>query len=143
MSNPAHPIDRRKFLRAAGLAGAAFPGMTTLAAAEAAKPDPLITDVQDWQRYLGDGVDKRPYGSPSKFEKHVVRRDVPWLTASPESSVNFTPLHELEGIITTFISGNQFSVNGVPVAASGIAVPTGLALGARVEVQAFSGKTDL
>ena len=100
MSNPAHPIDRRKFLRAAGLAGAALPGMTTLAAAEAAKPDPLITDVQDWQRYLGDGVDKRPYGSPSKFEKHVVRRDVPWLTASPESSVNFTPLHELDGIIT-------------------------------------------
>jgi sulfane dehydrogenase subunit SoxC len=100
MSNSAHPIDRRKFLRAAGLAGAALPGMTTLAAAEAAKPDPLITDVQDWQRYLGDGVDKRPYGSPSKFEKHVVRRDVPWLTASPESSVNFTPLHELDGIIT-------------------------------------------
>ena len=42
---------------------------------------------------------------------------------------------ELEGTITTFISGNQFSVNGVPVAASGIAVPTGLALGARVEVK--------
>ena len=66
----------------------------------AAKPDPVITEVQDWQRYLGDGVDKRPYGSPSKFEKNVIRRDVPWLTASAESSVNFTPLHELDGIIT-------------------------------------------
>ncbi|ETR76572.1 molybdopterin binding oxidoreductase [Afipia sp. P52-10] len=96
----AHPINRRGFLRAAGLAGAALPGLATMAAAEAQKPDPLITEVQDWQRYLGDGVDKRPYGVPSKFEKHVVRRDVPWLTASPESSVNFTPLHELEGIIT-------------------------------------------
>jgi sulfane dehydrogenase subunit SoxC len=96
----AHSINRRRFLRAAGIAGAALPGMTALAAAEAPKPDPLITDVQDWQRYLGDGVDKRPYGSPSKFEKHVVRRDVSWLTASPESSVNFTPLHELDGIIT-------------------------------------------
>ncbi len=37
---------------------------------------------------------------PSRYEKNVVRRDVPWLTASPESSVNFTPLHDLDGIIT-------------------------------------------
>ena len=29
-----------------------------------------------------------------------MRRDVEWLTASRESSVNFTPLHELDGIIT-------------------------------------------
>jgi sulfane dehydrogenase subunit SoxC len=49
---------------------------------------------------LGEGVDARPYGTPSAFEKHVVRRDVSWLTASPQSSVNFTPLHELDGIIT-------------------------------------------
>jgi sulfane dehydrogenase subunit SoxC len=30
----------------------------------------------------------------------VVRRNVPWLTADSVSSVNFTPLHEMEGIIT-------------------------------------------
>ncbi len=94
-------LSRRRFLRAAGLAGAgaalvARPGI----ADEVPKPDPLITEVQDWQRYLGDGVDKHPYGSPSKFEKHVIRRDVPWLTADAQSSVNFTPLHELDGIIT-------------------------------------------
>ncbi len=29
-----------------------------------------------------------------------MRRNVEWLTASTESSVNFTPLHELDGIIT-------------------------------------------
>ena len=29
-----------------------------------------------------------------------IRRTVPWLTATPESSVSFTPLHELDGIIT-------------------------------------------
>ncbi len=85
----------------AGLAGAGVAlGAVPSIASEAAKPDPLITEVQDWSRYLGDGVDKRPYGSPSKFEKNVVRRDVSWLTASAESSVNFTPLHELDGIIT-------------------------------------------
>jgi sulfane dehydrogenase subunit SoxC len=94
-------LSRRRFLRAAGLAGAgaalvARPGM----AGEASKPDPLITEVQDWQRYLGDGVDKHPYGSPSKFEKDVVRRTVSWLTADTQSSINFTPLHELDGIIT-------------------------------------------
>ncbi|MBX9647811.1 MAG: sulfite dehydrogenase [Xanthobacteraceae bacterium] len=94
-------LDRRRFLRAAGLAGAgAAIAAAPAIAGEPAKPDPLITEVQDWSRYLGDGVDKRPYGSPSKFEKGVVRRDVSWLTASAESSVNFTPLHELDGIIT-------------------------------------------
>ena len=94
-------LNRRRFLGGAGLAGAgAVLSAIPAVAGEGVKPDPVITDVQDWQRYLGDGVDKRPYGMPSKFEKNVIRRDVSWLTASAESSVNFTPLHELDGIIT-------------------------------------------
>ena len=44
-----------------------------------AVPDPAITELPDWTRYLGDGVDARPYGLPSKFEKDVIRRDVEWL----------------------------------------------------------------
>lgn len=101
MTSPAKPdaLSRRRFLGGAALAGAGLAG-TGFAHAEAGKPDPLITEVQDWSRYLGEGVDKRPYGTPSRFEKNVIRRDVSWLTASPESSVNFTPLHELDGIIT-------------------------------------------
>ncbi len=91
-----HRPSRRGFIGAAALAGAGFAALP----ARAQTPDPLITDVQDWNRYLGDGVDQRPYGAPSRFEKHIVRRDVSWLTASPQSSVNFTPLHELDGIIT-------------------------------------------
>lgn len=98
--NQAGPLSRRRFLGAAGVAGAGLAATTLPLRAEAPAPDPLITEVQDWNRYLGEGVDKRPYGTPSRFEKHVVRRDVSWLTASPESSVNFTPLHELDGIIT-------------------------------------------
>ena len=94
-------LSRRRFLSGAGVAGvSAALSVIPAVAGEGAKPDPLITDVQDWNRYLGDGVDKRPYGMPSKFEKNVIRRDVSWLTASAESSVNFTPLHELDGIIT-------------------------------------------
>lgn len=89
---------RRRFLSAAGLAGAAI--ATGGLGARAAAPDPAITEVQDWNRYLGEGVQSRPYGTPSSFEKDVVRRDVEWLTASRESSVNFTPLHALDGVIT-------------------------------------------
>lgn len=57
-------------------------------------------NVPDWSRQLGDGVVARTYGIPSKHEAHVVRRDVEWLTASRQSSVSFTPIHELDGIIT-------------------------------------------
>ena len=93
-------LDRRRFLGATG-AGAvmAASGGVAFAQAAPAKPDPLITEVQDWNRYLGDGVAAHPYGKPSKFEKNVIRRDVEWLTASRESSVNFTPIHALDGII--------------------------------------------
>lgn len=92
-------LSRRRFLGAATAAGAGL-AAAGAARAQAPAPDPLITDVQDWNRYLGDGVDQRPYGAPSRFEKHIIRRDVSWLTASPQSSVNFTPLHALDGIIT-------------------------------------------
>jgi sulfane dehydrogenase subunit SoxC len=91
--------SRRHFLKGAAVAGATA-AMATQATAQAAKPDPLITDIQDWNRTLGPGVDAAPYGKPSKFEAHVVRRNVPWLTADAASSVNFTPLHELDGIVT-------------------------------------------
>jgi sulfane dehydrogenase subunit SoxC len=92
-------LSRRGFIGATGMAGLAA-SILPARAAPPGSPDPAITEVQDWARYLGDGVAARPYGSPSKFEKHVIRRDVEWLTASRESSVNFTPLHDLDGIIT-------------------------------------------
>ena len=96
----AEKLNRRGFLRTGGIAAAGLATTGFAARAETAKPDPLITEVQDWQRYLGEGVEKFPYGSPSPFEKNVVRRDVSWLTADTKSSVNFTPLHALDGIIT-------------------------------------------
>src|SRR3954452_3981036 len=87
---------RRRFLTAAGSTGAAMAGGSALAG----NPKKLPPNVPDWTRQLGDGVAVRPYGQPSKHEAHVIRRDVQWLTASRESSVSFTPLHELDGIIT-------------------------------------------
>ena len=90
--------SRRAFLKG-GLAGVAAVAGTAVAA-RAADGESLITEIQDWNRYPGDGVDARPYGRPSQFEAHVVRKNVPWLTSDAISSVNFTPLHELDGIIT-------------------------------------------
>ena len=90
--------SRRSFL-AAG-AGVAATMLAKPAAAEAGNPANQPPNVPEWTKSLGEGVAVRPYGKPSKFEKDVVRRDVEWLTASRESSVSFTPLHELEGIIT-------------------------------------------
>ena len=97
--NTSSPLSRRGLLRVAGLAGAAA-GLGTGKALAAGAPDPAITEIQDWNRYLGAGVEAAPYGKPSKLEKDVIRRNVPWLTAGTESSINFTPIHALDGIIT-------------------------------------------
>lgn len=90
--------SRRSVLRAGLAAGVALP-VASLARAQSA-PDPLITEVQDWARYSGAPVDATPYGLPIRFESEVVRRNVPWLTADPISSINFTPIHALDGTIT-------------------------------------------
>lgn len=97
MSDTISKPSRRGFLTG-GLAAAG--GLVAASGARAAGPDPAITEVQEWNQALGLGVDARPYGTPSPFEAHVKRRNVEWLTASRESSVNFTPLHELDGFVT-------------------------------------------
>ncbi|TMM52848.1 sulfite dehydrogenase [Sulfitobacter sabulilitoris] len=86
--------SRRAFLQGAATMGA---GLTLGGQARAA--DPAIA-VKPWMQELGDGVDTSPYGMPSEYEAHVKRRNVEWLTADTVSSINFTPLHELDGIIT-------------------------------------------
>jgi sulfane dehydrogenase subunit SoxC len=90
----------RRSLLKAGLAAGSLAATAGLVRAGEANPENLPPNVADWSRYLGAGVDAAPYGVPSEHEAHVVRRSVEWLTASRESSVNFTPLHELDGIIT-------------------------------------------
>jgi sulfane dehydrogenase subunit SoxC len=79
----------------AGAAALAVAATGRARAGEAAPPaDP------DWSQSLGPGVGETVYGSPSKFEADSIRRTVPWLTASPESSISFTPLQYQTGIIT-------------------------------------------
>ena len=70
--------------------------------------------VPHWSRSLGAPVLASPYGVPSKFESNVRRRESPGLTRTPHSSVSFTPLQSLFGIITP--SGLHFERHhaGVP-----------------------------
>lgn len=99
MSKMDSPRQSRRGFLAAG-AGVAASMLAKPALAGSGNPANQPPNVPGWTKSLGDGVAVRPYGKPSKFEKDVIRRDVEWLTASRESSVSFTPLHELEGIIT-------------------------------------------
>jgi len=90
----------RKASRRQFLGGAAAAGVGAVAGRAAQAGDPLITQVQDWASGHGDGVDATPYGLPSIHETDVVRRTVDWLTADSISSINFTPIHALDGTIT-------------------------------------------
>ena len=79
---------RRSFLKlGAAAAGSVLAG----AGAKAAEPGAPPADAP-WSLSLGAGVVDRPYGQPSKFERDVIRRNVPWLTGSRESSVSFSPI---------------------------------------------------
>ena len=92
--------SRRAALRAGLAGGAAALVAPSIAAAAESDPANLPPNVADWTRMLGEGVGARPYGKRAKYEEHIARRDVSWLTASPQSSVSFTPLHEIDGTIT-------------------------------------------
>ncbi|WP_116132083.1 sulfite dehydrogenase [Tropicimonas sp. IMCC34043] len=90
--------SRRQFLAGAAAVGAG--AVASPAARAAVTPDPLITEVQEWASATGAGVDATPYGLPIEYESDVIRRNVAWLTADTISSINFSPIHALDGTIT-------------------------------------------
>ena len=100
MTDKERRSSRRAFLKAGLASGAAAMSSAAIAGPQSGNPANQPPNVPDWTRSLGDGVAVRAYGKPSKFEANVIRRDVEWLTASRESSVSFTPIHALDGIIT-------------------------------------------
>jgi len=99
MAKPPPPdhLRRRAFLKGSL---AVVGGLGASSAQALGGADPAITELQPWRQELGPGVDAAPYGLPSPYEANVRRRRVPWLTAETRSSINFTPLHQLDGIIT-------------------------------------------
>ncbi len=90
-------LQRRSLIRT-GLGGTALATSGLLGAAGGAKAAGL--GVPEWSQYLGASVDESPYGMPSSHEETVIRRSVEWLTATRESSINFTPLYALDGFVT-------------------------------------------
>jgi sulfane dehydrogenase subunit SoxC len=100
---------RRKLLQ-----GAAVLGVGGTARADDGLAKNLPPNVPEWSRTLGAPILASPYGVPSKYEANVRRRESPGLTRTPHSSVAFTPLQNLFGIITP--SGLHFERHhaGVP-----------------------------
>ena len=92
------PIMKRRDLLTKGFGVMA--GGYLMAKGQTAEAGNLPPEIPEWSKVLGRGVTSVPYGQPSPYEKHVIRRTVPWLTADRISSISFTPLHELQGIIT-------------------------------------------
>ncbi|NPA51169.1 MAG: sulfite dehydrogenase [Epsilonproteobacteria bacterium] len=105
------PKDQRRDFLKKGVsfsigAAAALSGAVSLNAKEKkefpeCKVDPknLPPNIAEWGKHWGRDVNEYPYGQPSKYEKNVIRRIVPWLTADQKASVSFTPWQDLEGTI--------------------------------------------
>jgi sulfane dehydrogenase subunit SoxC len=93
--------SRRGFMRQAAVAaGGALASAASPALAQSAGNAGDAPNLPSWTRSLGPGVAVTGYGLPSKYESSVQRRQSPGLTRSPQSSVSFTPLQNLFGIIT-------------------------------------------
>ena len=90
---------RRDFLRKAFLTASAAMAAPAVARA-AVEGDPAILELPQWSTTLGLPVATNPYGMPSKYERGLQRRESPGLTRVGGSSVAFTPLQGLFGIIT-------------------------------------------
>jgi sulfane dehydrogenase subunit SoxC len=89
-------VARRSLLQMTGaLASGLLLDSGRVHAEEAAPPAD-----NSWSQSLGAGVVDRPYGKPAEGQAGVIRRNVPWLTAGTESSISFSPLQDLHGIIT-------------------------------------------
>ena len=95
---------RRGFLKGAFAAAAvaanwapAYAGATSHAGATG---ESAILELPPHSKGLGQPVATHGYGQPSRHEKNLQRRQSPGLTRVGASSVSFTPLQGLFGIIT-------------------------------------------
>lgn len=88
---------RRDFLRKSFAAASAALASGSVLARDG---DPAILQPQKHATSLGHPVVHAPYGQPSRHEANLQRRESPGLTKKRESSISFTPLQGLFGIIT-------------------------------------------
>jgi sulfane dehydrogenase subunit SoxC len=103
VDNDPRVTSRRRFLREGGtLVGSAvlaggLAGSEALAASENA--DNLPPNTPEWMKTPGDPMGSQPYGTPSPFEKGVVK-NIPKNLSQYLSASGRTPLQDLDGIIT-------------------------------------------
>lgn len=91
---------RRDLLRAAFVAAVAGSiGAAGRASAQGAGEDAIL-EPAPWSTTLGHPVASTPYGTPSKYERNLARRQSPGLTQVAAASVSFTPLQGGFGIVT-------------------------------------------
>src|ERR1700730_14056550 len=97
------PTSRRRFLRdggallGGGVIASALAGSEALAASESS--DNLPPNVPGWMKTPGDPMGSQPYGTPSRFEKDVIK-NIPKNLSQYLSASGRTPLQDLDGIIT-------------------------------------------
>ena len=91
---------RRGFMAKALAMGAGAVGTAASAASSAGDGDPAILTLPEHSKGLGLPVASTGYGSPSKWEKNIQRRQSPGLTQVAQASVSFCPLQSLFGILT-------------------------------------------
>src|SRR5436305_8488853 len=100
--DPAVP-SRRSFLRDSALMGGAIVtgGVAAVEApAAAASPDDnLPPNIPEWMKAPGEPMGSQLYGTPSPFEKRVVK-NIPTNLKQYFSAAGRTPLQDLDGIIT-------------------------------------------
>src|ERR1700709_2297522 len=103
MTKDRFPVaSRRRFLRQGGavIGGALAGGIaSSKAGGVTEKPDNLPPHVPEWMKAPGDPMGSQLYGSPSPFEKDVVK-NIPTNLPQYLSASGRTPLQDLEGIIT-------------------------------------------
>jgi sulfane dehydrogenase subunit SoxC len=103
IDNDTAATSRRRFLREGGalLGGAVIAGglagREALGASESA--DNLPPNVPEWMKTPGDPMGSQLYGTPSPFEKGVIK-NIPKNLPQYLSASGRTPLQDLDGIIT-------------------------------------------
>jgi sulfane dehydrogenase subunit SoxC len=88
-------VPRRSLFKMAGVAAGA-----AMLDSRVGRADDVPPADNSWSHSLGAPVVDQPYGKPAAAEAGVIRRNVPWLTADATSSISFSPLQSLNGIIT-------------------------------------------
>ncbi|TAG00026.1 MAG: sulfite dehydrogenase [Betaproteobacteria bacterium] len=92
--------DRRSFLRKAFVAASGVAAAAAGGRALASEGDPAILKLPAHSTGLGAPVAAKGYGTPSKYEENLQRRESPGLTRVSAASVSFAPLQGFFGIIT-------------------------------------------